>query len=181
MGFCTNELIPEREHPDGFSFKVTIETGMRGLARLNVACINESSDQEHNSQGADLSPAECRALAHMLLSTAELVSDASAVPNGEEDESGVPLSDLVEWLEGEFGGKVISVMPSAVEVEPIGETYWVIFESDGERSIEWVIGGKSVSEGSGPMAYDCPPAFFDLAQEVNREWRKKCIEYDKSL
>jgi hypothetical protein len=46
---------------------------MKGLARLNVACINERDGDLKNSQGADLTPAECRALAHMLLSTAEIV------------------------------------------------------------------------------------------------------------
>lgn len=180
MGFSTSELIPEMEDPDGFSFKITIETGMLGLARINVACIDESTDEEENSQGADLSPAECRALAHMLLSTAELVSEESIAPD-DDDGFEMPLADLVDWLETEFGGKVISVMPSIVEVDPIGETYWVVFESEGKRTIEWIIGAKSVSEGSGPAAHDCPIAFFDLAPEVNLEWRKKCIEYDKSL
>lgn len=75
MGFCTNELMPSFEHEDGYTFKVTIETGMHGLARLNVACLEPGSDDVHNSQGADLTAAECRSLARMLLATAELIEE----------------------------------------------------------------------------------------------------------
>lgn len=78
MGFCTNELMPDREHEDGYSFKVTIETSFRGFARLNVACLEPDSDDVHNSQGVDLTAAECRSLAKMLLATAELVEEAAA-------------------------------------------------------------------------------------------------------
>lgn len=81
MGFSTNVLIAEVEHPDGFSFKVTTEAGTPGLARLNIACIEESTAKETNSQGVDLTPAECRALANMLLSAAELVEDSRVASN----------------------------------------------------------------------------------------------------
>ena len=73
MGFCTNKLTPEITHQEGFGYEITVETGMKGLVRFNVACINEGNGELKKHQGADLTPAECRALAHMLLSTAELV------------------------------------------------------------------------------------------------------------
>jgi len=43
MGFCTNELMPDAEHQDRYTYKVMIETGMRGLARLNVACLKPNT------------------------------------------------------------------------------------------------------------------------------------------
>lgn len=75
MGFCTCELAPDFEHEDGFTYKVTIETGMRGLARLHVACMKPDNDEERNSQGVDLTAAECRSLAQMLLAYAELMME----------------------------------------------------------------------------------------------------------
>ncbi|TBR71227.1 MAG: hypothetical protein EPN72_15150 [Nevskiaceae bacterium] len=51
---------------DGYDFKVTIESGMRGVARLNVARMLADEDDPENSQGIDLTPNECRALAKML-------------------------------------------------------------------------------------------------------------------
>lgn len=75
MGFCTNELLLAAEQEDGHTFGVSIETGMHGLARLNVTCWKPGSDEAHNSQGADLTAAECRAFAQMLLATAELVDE----------------------------------------------------------------------------------------------------------
>lgn len=97
-----------------------------------------------------------------------------------EDESDLPLTDIVKWIEEEIGGAVVAIMPSGVEVDPFGETYWVVFEEDGKRSIEWVVGIKSYSEDSGPSAHDCPLVFLDLVPEVNPKWRKRCIEYHKS-
>lgn len=94
-----------------------------------------------------------------------------------DDESDLPLTDLINWIEEEIGGKVVAIMPSGVEIEPIGESYWVIFEDNGKRSIHWIVGIKSYSEGSGPAAVDCPLAFLDLAPVENEEWRKQCIEY----
>jgi len=73
-------------------------------------------------------------------------------------------------------GKVLAIMPSVVEVEPIGETYWVVFGYGERRSIEWVVGLKSISEESGPVAEDCPPSLFALAPEVNSKWRLKCLK-----
>lgn len=75
MGFSTNELLLATEDEDGHTFGVTIETGTRRLARLNVACRKPASDEVLNSQGADLTAAECRALAKMLVATAELVDE----------------------------------------------------------------------------------------------------------
>src|SRR5471032_2202931 len=60
----------------------------------------------------------------------------------------LPLISLMQWLEEEFGGKVIAVMPSLATVEPGGETYWVVFEHDTQRTIQWVVGLKTISEGA---------------------------------
>lgn len=78
MGFCTCDLIPEFEHPEGHSYKVTIETAMAGLGRLNVACMKPDSDAVHNSQGADLTAGECRALANMLNAAAALIEEGDS-------------------------------------------------------------------------------------------------------
>jgi len=71
--------MPEHEMPDGHTFAVSIETGMRGLARLNVSCNKPASEEEENSQGVDLTPAECRSLANMLNATALLVESSDGV------------------------------------------------------------------------------------------------------
>lgn len=73
MAFSQCEMLLDYELPDGHNYKVVIETGMQGLARLNVACLKPDSDDEVNSQGADLTAAECRALAKMLNATADLI------------------------------------------------------------------------------------------------------------
>lgn len=93
------------------------------------------------------------------------------------DESDLPLTELINWIEEEIGGKVVAIMPSGVKIDPIGESFWVVFEDDIERTIRWVAGINSYSEGSGPAAVDCPLAFLELAPVENYEWRKKCIEY----
>lgn len=72
MSFCKNELYTEIEHPDGYNYKITVEDSMKGLARINIQCLPQDSDNPVNSQGADLLPEECRALAHMLIALAEL-------------------------------------------------------------------------------------------------------------
>ena len=87
MSVSTSELYPQNNHKDGFFSKITIETGVRGLGRLNVASIKTDGDEVDSSQGADLTASECRALAQMLLATACLV-DA-----GLTKQKGVPLSD----------------------------------------------------------------------------------------
>ncbi len=76
MSFSECRLMAEHKMPDGHEFVVSIETGMRGLARLNVSCTKSGSDEEENSQGIDLTPAECRSLANMLNATALLVEDS---------------------------------------------------------------------------------------------------------
>ena len=70
------------ENPDGFSYEVTIETGMRAFARLNVVCLKPDSDDIESGQGVDMSPTECRALAAMLTATAILVENAKAQQEG---------------------------------------------------------------------------------------------------
>lgn len=67
--------MPENSHPEGHTYKVTIETGLRGVGRLNVACLKPDSDDVCNSQGVDLTAAECRALAGMLNATAEMIQE----------------------------------------------------------------------------------------------------------
>jgi hypothetical protein len=128
-------------------------------------------------QDADLTPKECRALAKLLENSAD-IADADGLPaelDLSDDES---LSSLVEWLESEFGfgAKLIAVMPSSMEVEPYGETYWVIFESPTGRTINWVVGLKYYPEEVGPAALDCPTYFFDLVPVKNQRWRSKCIK-----
>ena len=80
MGTFSNVLMPELEHADGSSYRVSVETSMRGLAGLNVAGLKPESDEEANSQGADLTAAECRSLAQMLLAAAILVEETEAMP-----------------------------------------------------------------------------------------------------
>lgn len=75
MGFSTCELIAEAESQEGHTYEVTIETGLQGLGRLNVTCLKPESDEQENSQGVDLTSAECRALAKMLLATALLIDE----------------------------------------------------------------------------------------------------------
>lgn len=75
MGICCNEILTNCEHSNGSRYKVTIETGSAGLARLNTIALKPNSDTIANSQGIDLTAAECRALAQMLLATAELVNE----------------------------------------------------------------------------------------------------------
>jgi hypothetical protein len=47
----------------------------------------------------------------------------AATDDGESDDAG--MTDLVTWIEEEFGGPVVAIMPSSAIVEPGGETYWV--------------------------------------------------------
>lgn len=75
MSICCNELLPRCEHSNGTHYKVVIETDAAGLARLNAIAMKPNSDAIANSQGVDLTAAECRALAQMLLATAELLNE----------------------------------------------------------------------------------------------------------
>lgn len=76
----TTELIAGTEHPDGYHFRATVETGMAGLCRLNVSRHREDQDKPEASQGMDLTAAECKALAQMLLGVAAILDadDASS-------------------------------------------------------------------------------------------------------
>lgn len=75
MALSQCEMFLDYEMEDGHNFKVIIETGMAGLARLNVECLKPDSDEVLNSQGADLTVAECRALAKILNAMADLIED----------------------------------------------------------------------------------------------------------
>lgn len=69
----TSELTTYVTLPkDGeYWFTATVENGMRGLVRMNVARGKMESDAAENSQGMDLNPKECRALANLLMAAAE--------------------------------------------------------------------------------------------------------------
>ena len=53
-------------------FRVNVEIGMKGTVRMNVQVAEFDSDEALNSQGIDLSPAECRAVANMLCTAADI-------------------------------------------------------------------------------------------------------------
>lgn len=74
----TQTLISQNDHPDGFYYRATVETGTAGLCRLNVECCREDMDKAETSQGMDLTGAECKALAQMLLSVAAILDAEDA-------------------------------------------------------------------------------------------------------
>lgn len=71
-------LTAKTEHPDGFYYRVTVETGTSDLCRLNVAYYREDEDEAASSQGIDLTAAECKALAQMLLGAAAVLDAESS-------------------------------------------------------------------------------------------------------
>lgn len=75
MSIFVSELLTRHEHPDGHTYKLTLESGITGLSRLNIACLKPDSDEARNSQGVDLTAAECRALAKLLSAAAGLMAD----------------------------------------------------------------------------------------------------------
>lgn len=72
-------LVSENGHPDGYYYRATVESGMAGVCRLNVECCKEDHDEPESSQGMDLSAAECRALAQMLLGAAAILDVEEAI------------------------------------------------------------------------------------------------------
>ncbi len=78
MGICTCDLLAAAEGSKGHTYKVTIETGMRGAGRLSIQCIKPNSNELENSQGIDLTAVECRSLAKMLNATADLIDEIQA-------------------------------------------------------------------------------------------------------
>ena len=74
----TSELTTYANIPkDGeYWFTATVENGMRGLVRMNVARGKMESDDAENSQGMDMNPKECRALANLLMAAAETAEDS---------------------------------------------------------------------------------------------------------
>lgn len=179
MTTCSYTLSLDTPPPDGGERRVTIESGLPGRVRIVVSEEIEGATGK-TFQDADLTPEECRTLAKLLESSADIADADPSLPDDEfsDEES---LSSLVEWLESEFGfgAKLVAVMPSSVEVEPYGETYWVIFESPTGRTINWVVGLKYYPEESGPAALDCPAYFFELVPVKNQRWRSKCIKAQK--
>lgn len=175
MTTCSCTLSLDNEHPEGGSYNITVESGLPGRVRLVVSAEIDGS-LGRVFQDVDLTPEECRALAKLLENSADIAEaeHSHAEDDPSDDES---MSSLVEWLESEFGfgAKLIAVMPSSIEVEPYGETYWVIFESPTGRTINWVVGLKYYPEEAGPAALDCPAYFFDLVPVKNQRWRSKCM------
>lgn len=74
MGIATCELVVTRSEDKVYTYKATVENGLAGFIRLNVACEKLYNDDEISSQGIDLSPSECRALAKMLNAAADLIA-----------------------------------------------------------------------------------------------------------
>ena len=58
---------------EGYSYAVTIETSLQGLARLAVEITKGEQDEPETMAGMDMTPAECRALAKMLEGVAEVI------------------------------------------------------------------------------------------------------------
>lgn len=101
------------------------------------------------------------------------VASANAPDTAESD--GVSLGDLITSIEDEFRISILTIMPSRVDVDPYGETYWLVTENEsGEREIQWLAGLRLISEAEGPIASDCPGVFFELVPPTNPEWRKSC-------
>lgn len=67
--------LTEQEEKKTEGYKVTVESSLKNLARLNVESLKPNSDDVLNSQGVDLSASECRAIANMLI-TCALVLEA---------------------------------------------------------------------------------------------------------
>jgi hypothetical protein len=177
MTFSTTTLMLDIEHSDGTTYSLTVENAVPSRVRLIIEA-DQGDGSEPRCQGADLTPDECNALAKVLVNTAEL-AQANQDAGVEDDERDMPISSLMQWLTEEFGGEVIAIMPSGVEVTTFGETYWAVFESGDQRTIEWVVGLKSVPEAAGPAAYDCPLYFFDLVPVANESWREKCKKFHR--
>lgn len=74
MGLGVCELMVSSTTDRNLSFNVVVETGMKDLVRLNVACLRTGRADYENSQGIDLTASECRSLANMLNATADLIS-----------------------------------------------------------------------------------------------------------
>jgi|TARA_R110002060_G_scaffold9059_1_gene13394 hypothetical protein len=95
------------------------------------------------------------------------------------------LHDLYDWCNDEWG-KPLVIHPQgygteSYQIEIGGEPsdcFWAILCSNGKRRIEFLIGAtKSISEGAGPMLYDCPEYFFELVPEINSEWRNEVRKF----
>jgi hypothetical protein len=102
-------------------------------------------------------------------------------PMDDEESDDPGLTELVKWVEEEFGGPVVAIMPSSAIVEPGGETDWVVMGDVRNRSIHWIVAYKSYSVFAGPAAQDCPLAFFELVERGNQEWRQACRAYHASV
>ncbi len=69
MAMTEFKLYAETENQK-YSYLVGVDESSRGLARLNVACMDEAKNEETNSQGVDLTADECEALGNHLLAVA---------------------------------------------------------------------------------------------------------------
>lgn len=64
------ELFAEKEHPEGFTYKVSIDSKINGLNRLVIAMTSINNKAGNAHQGVDLTSDECLILGNHLLSIA---------------------------------------------------------------------------------------------------------------
>lgn len=79
MSMIELKLRAETEHLDGYCYHATVESGVEDLCRVNIACHNVDNDDTLSSQGMDLTAAECRAFAQMLLAAAAILDADSGI------------------------------------------------------------------------------------------------------
>lgn len=97
--------------------------------------------------------------------------------------NGSTHNELLEWATDEFGVKALVIAHSNALVDE--DSYWIVWDETGhakDRSISWTNGSKEISEGAGPLLFDCPIYFFELVPKVlNKKWRTECIERSRTL
>lgn len=153
------DLAPEQGAPDGLVhyLQKRAERPLRGISD-DIHTIHAGTEDEATISLADLQA---------------WVAATSADNDAESD--GVSLGDLITSIEDEFRISILTIMPSRVDVEPYGETYWLVTEdASGAREIQWLAADRLISEAEGPIASDCPAVFFELVPPTNPEWRTSC-------
>ncbi len=66
-----------------YSFTTTVESGMKGLIRVNIGCRRVDPDVEEGSQGVDLNASQCRSMARMLEAAAEAAERSAKAHRGD--------------------------------------------------------------------------------------------------
>ena len=84
---ATTDFNLDVDDPSGREYwtRANVATGTVGLVRLNLAVHEFDSDEAENSQGMDLTPDECRALAKMLETAASMREYEDARLKAEKD------------------------------------------------------------------------------------------------